>query len=131
MERMTVRKLEGDKVVVSKKRESACEKCPAKNLCTSSEEEISLVLDRKGLELSVGDEVLVEIQGTSPTRVAVIAYLVPLLVFLSLLLVGSRLLSLSELYSLLLGLSGVFLYYATFGLFHRKKRREPFIVKKL
>lgn len=131
MERMTVRKLEGDKVVVSKKRESACGECPAKNLCTSSEEEISLVLDRRGLELSVGDEVLVEIQGASPTRVAVIAYLVPLLVFLSLLLVGSRLLSLSELYSLLLGLSGVFLYYATFGLFHRKKRREPFIVKKL
>lgn len=131
IEKMIVKKVEGDKVVVSKKRESSCGNCPAKNLCTSNEEEVLLVLKRGDMELLAGDEVLVDIPGMSPAKVAVVAYIVPLSIFLSLLLIGNRLLFLNEPQSLLFGLSGVFLYYAIFGSVHRKREREPFIVKKL
>lgn len=108
-------------VTVKIESSSLCAACHAKGACTAADkaEKIIEAVNLYNLKLEVGEHVSVTMKRSLGMRAVVISYVVPLIILLFLLLT-LHVLQLGELWTGLISLVGVGLYYL--GLFLFKKR---------
>jgi len=108
-------------VVVGKKRDTLCGHCSLKNVCTMTNGDIKIEISYENGDLKKGDVVLVESPGTGPLEISVKVYLIPLILFVSGIILGNSVLKLKDIYSFLLGISSVMIYYTFLRFFDERK----------
>lgn len=109
----------GDKVAVKLRRKEACSCCRAASFCHNKEQD-TLLIDGGGLLLQKGDRIEVGIEERKTFLASIITFLVPLLVFISGILLLRKL---GEFVSFLLAVSVVIIYYLLIRTISRKKGR--------
>ena len=116
-----VEKVEGDKATVRILSVSACSACKAKGACSMSEMKEKLVEVRlkDHQEVKTGDSVNVAIGQKQGDKAVVLAYALPILVFIGLLLLASTMHA-NELMAGLVALGGVGIYFLILHLFKSK-----------
>lgn len=97
----------------------ACKECSAKLFCSPSENKSKTItaLDPYGVE--VGDRVTISVSGQTVLKATILLYGIPLLILVGIIAIGLELFnssSLPELYSFLLAVSGMGIYYLIFFL---------------
>ncbi len=100
--------------------QSACAACHAKGFCTTldSKEKIMQVPAQPVDSYQEGDAVMVSIRPSAGTKAVVFAYLIPVLLLLLTILIAAN--YLSEIYSALLALGILAVYYLVLSAFRRK-----------
>lgn len=108
-------------VTVKIESSSLCAACHAKGACTAADkaEKIIEAVNIYNLKLEVGERVSVTMKRSLGIRAVVISYVVPLIILLFLLLT-LHVLQLGELWTGLISLVGVGLYYLGLFLFKKK-----------
>lgn len=104
---------------------SACSSCHAKGLCGVSEEQvktISLPTDPYS-EYNIGDEVEVCLKKSMGLKAVWISYVIPLLILMILILSLSSV-TVHEVYTGLIAIGGVALYYLIIYLFRNRLARD-------
>lgn len=126
-------RIEATTVYVKLTVSSACSGCHAKAVC-GVDESVEKIVEVEGVvasDFKVGDIVEVALQrGTMGTKAVVLTYVVPFFV-LTILLVGSVMLGVSEGLSVLVSLAGVVVYYMViYALRDKIKEKIKFIIIK-
>ena len=116
-----VEKVEGDKATVRILSVSACSSCKSKGACSISEmkEKLVEVHLKDNQEVNIGDDVNVAIAQKQGDKAVVLAYAFPIIVFIGLLVLLSKL-NASELLAGLVALGGVGIYFLILHLFKSK-----------
>lgn len=104
---------------------SACASCHAAGLCGMGEykEKVVEVPTSPYSSHSVGDEVEVVLESSMGLKAVWIAYVVPVLLLMAAILIATKL-NLGELFSALIGIGVVALYYFVIWLFRGKLENE-------
>jgi len=121
IEKMVVIDVKEKSVIVGKKRDTLCGHCSLKNVCTAVDEDIRIEIDYEDGDLKEGDIVLVESPRTGPLEISVKVYLIPLILFVSGIIFGNSVLKLKDVYSFLLGISSVLIYYTLLRFFDKRE----------
>ena len=133
-ETAVVREVADDHVVLEKMRLEACGSCSSRSNCNliSSGKTVTMKASRQEFEVNPGDKVEVEVPNMSATKVALIVYGIPLLVFIAVLTL-SMLLGMSELIALVFGFLSVVAAFAGVALYDRKNREKlmPVILRRI
>ena len=105
--------------------ESACSSCHAKSLCSLSDSKRKTVEVRtRGWDsYNVGDEVDVELKASMGFKAVWLGYVIPLFVLLAVLMTLLQL-GRGELFSGLVGIGSVAVYYIVLWLFRNRLRNE-------
>ena len=116
-----VEKVEGDKATVRILSVSACSACKSKGACSISEmkEKLVEVHLKDNQEVNIGDNVNVAIAQKQGDKAVVLAYAFPIIVFIGLLVLFSKL-NASELLSGVVAIGGVGVYFLILHLFKSK-----------
>ena len=116
-----VEKVDGDKATVRILSVSACSSCKSKGACSISEmkEKLVEVHIKDNQEVKKGDNVNVAIAQKQGDKAVVLAYAIPIIVFLGLLLLVSKL-NAGEVVAGLSALGGVGVYFLILHLFKSK-----------
>lgn len=116
-----IENVEGDKATVRILSVSACSACKAKGACSMSEmkEKLVEVHLKDHQDVKTGDSVNVAIGQKQGDKAVVLAYALPIIVFIGLLLFASNMHA-SELLAGLVALGGVGLYFLILHLFKSK-----------
>jgi sigma-E factor negative regulatory protein RseC len=116
-----VEKVDGDKATVRILSVSACSSCKSKGACSISEmkEKLVEVHIKDNQEVKEGDNVNVAIAQKQGDKAVVLAYAIPIIVFIGLLLLVSTL-NASELVAGLSAIGGVGVYFLILHLFKNK-----------
>ena len=116
-----VEKVEGDKATVRILSVSACSTCKAKGACSITEmkEKLVEVHLKAHQEVKTGDNVNVAMGQKQGDKAVVLAYALPIIIFIGLLLLATNL-QRSELVAGLTALGGVALYFLILHLFKSK-----------
>jgi positive regulator of sigma E activity len=118
-----VKKVESNSVLVSIASSPACSGCQAEGLCGISGKE-EIIVDVKGrYNVSPGDMVTILMEQKTGYKAVVLSYLVPLVIFISGLILFN-LLSFKELISGLVSISLLFPYFLVLYLFRNKINRN-------
>jgi sigma-E factor negative regulatory protein RseC len=130
-----VKKNKNGEYRLEKKRNTACGSCPSKNNCyTSKTGDAIMEIEAKSKidDLNAGDYVLIEIPNVSPTKISFLLYGIPLIIFISLLLILSSI-GVSEGYAAIFSLIPMVGFYIGLNIFDRKNREKlkPVIVEKV
>ena len=122
-----VKAVEGEYVRVRILQASACAGCAAKQMCSSAEakEKEVAVVTRDATRYSAGQQVVLEGRLADGRRAALIAYGLPLVVMLAVLVLAVQL-TRSEAQGALWALSSVAAYYAVVFLFFRQRLQRQF-----
>lgn len=103
---------------------SACATCKAKTMCASAES-VEKEMDAQMLEpMQVGDTVEVMVQQKMGWKAVILAYLLPFVVLIAVLLVGNGLFDVREEILGTIALCTMAVYYITLGLFKGKLQKE-------
>lgn len=133
-ETAVVREVAGDHVVLEKMRLEACGSCSARSNCNllSSGKMVTMKASRQEVEVVPGDKVEVEVPNMSATKVALIVYGIPLLVFVAVLTL-SVLLGMSELIALILSFFSVVIAFAGVAFYDRRNRERlmPVLLRRI
>lgn len=105
--------------------ESACSSCHAKGFCTLGDSKIKIVeLPSSGwMQLKPGDEVELLLQASMGHKAVWLAYVVPLVVLVAVLL-GMNAAGMGELCSGLAAIAAIALYYLVLWLFRERLKSE-------
>ncbi len=100
---------------------SLCAACHAKGACTAADksEKIIEAVNLHNLKLEIGEHVTVTMKRSMGMRAVVISYVVPLIILLFLLLILQAL-QFEELWTGLISIVGVGMYYVGLFLFNKK-----------
>ena len=111
---------------------SACSACKAKSMCMSSESR-QKEMDAMMLEpMEVGDKVEVEVREHLAWRAVFLAYILPFIVMMAVMIALTYLTGWSEAIVGTVSLSSIALYYMVLGLFnHRLQKQFSFTARKL
>lgn len=115
---------------------SACAACHAKGVCAASEAaskiiEIPYTIETLSQDFEVGETVNVSLRPSLGMRATILAYGVPLVLLLAIIIAASKC-GLNELWTGLCGIIGVAAYYAVLALFrNRLSRVFTFTIHKL
>jgi len=118
-----VTKVESNSVLVSIKSGAACSGCKAEGLCGLSGKEERIVDVKGRYNVSPGDMVTILMEQKTGYKAVVLSYLVPLVIFISGLVI-LNLLSFKELISGLVSISLLFPYFLILYLFRNKINRN-------
>jgi positive regulator of sigma E activity len=119
----TVKKVDGNSVLVSITSNSACSGCHAEGLCGISGKE-EKIIDIKGrYEVSPGDSVTVMMEQSTGYKAVVLSYLIPLVIVITGLII-CNILSLNELTAGLVSISLLGPWYLILYLFRNKINRS-------
>lgn len=110
---------EGKKVRVRILQTSACASCQVKNMCMSSDNKERIVDAWTGDEVKAGDQVEVMVMETMGWKAVVLAYIVPLIVLVSIAGIAS-ILGWGEVMIGVSAIAGVAVYYGILRLFKDK-----------
>ena len=127
-----VRAVSGENIEVEITISSACSECHAKSICMPSDHKQETVTAKSlyGEHFEVGDKVNLVLKSSAGRKAVVIAYLLPLIVFM-VALFGSYILFHNELASVLICLTFVVLYFIVLKRKSKKIEGEfEFFVKK-
>ena len=113
-----------------------CEECSAKLFCKPKEDSSRILKVNNSLGIAKGDKVSISISGKSLLNASIKIYLYPLLLLISSIFLGMIFFTNSkqpELYSLLVGLALVVIYYYTFFLLGKNgsKDKSKVIISKI
>lgn len=113
-----------------------CDDCSAKLFCNPSDQKSKKLIIENNSDLQPGDHVSVSIMGKTLLNASMNLYLYPLIILISTIFLGTELfktLDQKELYSFLLSLIMISLYYFTFFLIGKKifKQKSNINVSKL
>ncbi|MEG1544925.1 MAG: SoxR reducing system RseC family protein [Tannerellaceae bacterium] len=126
-----IERIEGNQIFVRIVQQSACAGCHAQSMCTASEskEKVIEVTDYSGT-YQVGEQVFICGQSSVGLQAVLLAFVVPLILMVAVLVAGSEL-GWSEPVSGLSGLLFLFPYYCLlYALRKRLKKRFVFTLKK-
>ncbi|MDP4290027.1 MAG: SoxR reducing system RseC family protein [Bacteroidota bacterium] len=114
-------KVEGDKATVRITSFSACSACKSKEFCTMSEmkEKFVEVQLKENQEVKDGDNVNVVIAQKQGDMAVILAYAIPIIIFIGL-LIGATALHTSELMAGIIALAGIGAYFLILRLFKNK-----------
>ncbi len=120
---------------LEKKRNTACGHCPSKDNCYTSKigDKIININAKSNIDnLNEGDLVLIEIPNVSPTKVSMLLYGIPLIIFIGLLLLLSSI-GVSEGYAAIFSVIPMILFYFGLNIYDKKNKEKlkPIIVEKL
>lgn len=117
----TVEKVEGDKATVRILSVSACSSCKSKGACSMSEmkEKMVEVHLKKNQDIHIGDNVNVAIKQKQGDKAVVLAYAIPILIFMAILIVLTQLKT-SELVAGGAALGGIGIYFIVLRLLKSK-----------
>jgi positive regulator of sigma E activity len=119
----TVKKVDGNSVLVSITSNSACSGCHAEGLCGISGKEEKIIDIRGRYNVSPGDSVTVIMKQSTGYKAVVLSYLIPLVIVITGLIV-CNLLSLNELTAGLVSISFLVPWYLILYLFRNKINRS-------
>lgn len=119
-----VQSVEGERVYVRILQESACGGCAARQMCNSAEAKEKEVVVLSSAFFVPGQHVVIEGRLSDGRMAAFVAYGLPLLLLLPVLLMGTWLLG--EVVGALCALGVVFLYYLCIYLFFRRSLQSRF-----
>ena len=119
-----VQSVEGERVCVRILQESACGGCAARQMCNSAEAKEKEVVVLSSAFFVPGQHVVIEGRLSDGRMAAFVAYGLPLLLLLPVLLMGTWLLG--EVAGALCALGVVFLYYLCIYLFFRRSLQSRF-----
>ncbi|HNS66507.1 MAG TPA: SoxR reducing system RseC family protein [Mesotoga infera] len=129
-----VKELKRDTVLLEKARTQACASCGSKNSCSVSQGDkiVTIQALRNDIEVEPGDTVEIETGKLSATRVAMIVYGIPLIVFLAVLIVVNTFLK-SEGLAVGLAFASIAVVYGIISIYDRRNRQKlmPRIVRKV
>lgn len=129
-----VKELKRDTVLLEKARTQACSSCGSKNSCSVSQGDkiVTIQALRNDIEVEPGDTVEIETGKLSATRVAMIVYGIPLVVFLTVLIVINTFLK-SEGLAVGLAFASVAVVYGIISIYDRRNRQKlmPRIIRKV
>ena len=113
-----------------------CEECSAKLFCKPKEDSSRILKVNNSLGIAKGDKVSISISGKSLLNASIKFYFYPLLLLISSIFLGMIFFTNSkqpELYSLLVGLALVVIYYYTFFLLGKNgsKDKSKVIISKI
>jgi sigma-E factor negative regulatory protein RseC len=116
-----VEKIEGDKAIVRILSVSACSACKSKGSCSISDmkEKLVEVHLKDNQDIKIGDNVNVAIAQKQGDKAVVLAYAIPIIVFMGLLALFTQLKA-SELLAGAIAICGVGLYFLVLHLFKSK-----------
>jgi len=116
-----VEKIEGDKATVRILSVSACSSCKSKGACSISEmkEKLVEVHLKKSQDVKIGDSVNVTIAQKQGDKAVILAYAIPIIIFMGLLALFTQLKA-SELLAGAAAIGGVGLYFLLLHLFKSK-----------
>ena len=116
-----VEKIEGDKATVRILSVSACSSCKSKGACSISEmkEKLVEVHLKKSQDVKIGDSVNVTIAQKQGDMAVILAYAIPIIIFMGLLVLFTQLKA-SELLAGAAAIGGVGLYFLLLHLFKSK-----------
>jgi positive regulator of sigma E activity len=115
-----VLRCEGDRAYVTLSENAACQSCRAKGACGVQESDDHLYeVPAKGL--AVGDRVMLEITSSTAFKSVALAYLVPFLLILTMVILGS-VLQMDEGLAALSALGSIAIYYFLLALFFQKRQ---------
>ena len=112
-----------------------CEECSAKLFCKPKDEDTKSLTIKNDNNFKVGDKIHITILGSTLLKASFQLYLYPLIILIASLTIGIQLLGnqqYSELYSFLIAITAVAVYYAIFFIFskyHRDKDPQIFVSK--
>lgn len=133
-ETAVVREVADDHVILEKMRLEACGSCSARPNCNllSSGKTVTMRASRQEVEVNPGDKVEVEVPNMSATKVALIVYGIPLLVFVVVLTL-LMLLGISEFIALILSFLSVVAAFAGVAFYDRKNREKlmPVLLRRI
>jgi positive regulator of sigma E activity len=119
----TVKKVDGNSVIVSIKSGSACSGCHAEGICGISGKEEKIVDIKGKYNVSPGDPVTILMEQSTGYKAVVLSYLIPLLIVISSLIILNSF-SVSELISGLVSISLLVPYFLILYLFRKKINRS-------
>ncbi len=129
-----VKELKRDTVLLEKARTQACSSCGSKNSCSVSQGDkiVTIQALRNDIEVEPGDTVEIETGKLSATRVAMIVYGIPLIVFLAVLIVVNTFLK-SEGLAVGLAFASIAVVYGIISIYDRRNRQKlmPRIIRKV
>jgi len=129
-----VKELKRDTVLLEKARTQACSSCGSKNSCSVSQSDkiVTIQALRNDVDVEPGDTVEIETGKLSATRVAMIVYGIPLVVFLAVLIVVNTFLK-SEGLAVGLAFASVAVVYGIISIYDRRNRQKlmPRIIRKV
>jgi sigma-E factor negative regulatory protein RseC len=116
-----VEKVEGDKATIRILSLSACSSCKSKGACSISEmkEKLVDVHLKENQDVKIGDNVNVAIAQKQGDKAVILAYAIPIIVFMGLLALFTQLKA-SELLAGAIAIGGVGLYFLVLHLFKSK-----------
>jgi len=109
-EKMMVVRVENDFVVLKSEDEESCHACPLHSICKVDPERYTLKVPKEKWDVEEGDTVVIKTPRAPASRIALVLYTIPLLIFVSILVV-SKSFGLSDLFSFLFSLLGLAVYY--------------------
>ena len=119
----TVKKVDGNSVLVSITSNSACSGCHAEGLCGISGKEEKIIYIKGRYNVSPGDSVTVMMEQSTGYKAVVLSYLVPLVIVITGLIL-CNILSLNELTAGLISISFLVPWYLILYLFRNKINRS-------
>ena len=129
-----VKELKGDTVLLEKARTEACSTCGSKSNCGVSlgDKKVTIKALRNGVEVDPGDTVEIETGKLNATRVSMIVYGIPLVVFLVTLIVTNIILN-SEGLALGAAFASIVVVYALIAVYDRRNREKlmPKIIRRV
>lgn len=130
-------KKEMETLEVSISEKAGCEECSAKIYCKPEGNNTKTVLVKDTLNSMIGDKVEFAINGSGLLKASFSLYGFPIILVISVILICNYLLPFSknkELYSIILSLASLLLYYFIVFIFSKKNQHSqnmPYTVKKL
>lgn len=119
----TVKKVDGNSVLVSITSDPACSGCHAEGLCGISGK-VEKIIDVKGkYNVSPGDPVIVQMEQTTGFKAVVLGYVVPLIILITCLFILNSL-SFNELTAGLISIASLVPYFLILYIFRKSINRS-------
>jgi positive regulator of sigma E activity len=136
LEEGTVVRVNNGFVEIELEENDKCDDCSAKLFCNPSDQKSKKLIIENNSDLHTGDHVSVSIMGKNLLNASMYLYLYPLIILVSTIFIGTELFKTfdqKELYSFLLSLIMMALYYFTFSLIGNKifKQKSNINISKL
>lgn len=116
-----IEKIDGDTICIRILQESACSDCHAKAYCSAADTSVKTieVKDKTG-KFRVNDTVIIEGRTTMGYRAIVLAYILPLIVMIFGIILGSRLWGLTDIQSAFLAIASLIPYYLIIYIYRKQ-----------